>query len=117
MRCIDCCHPQCVAPSCKTCAICRSTKCKKKRRCKDRIAPLHPKQMPKSLAEVNSFLCGKGQFVTCVTEDADGRICGKVARPLSSHAALQSKKHAYKCGECLTAEKSQKSLAAAIARE
>ena len=115
MRCIDCCHPQCVAPSCKTCPVCRSTECKKKKRCKDPIAPLHPKQMPKSPDEANSFLCEKCRYVTCQTKGADGRICGRVAK--KGLAELQSKKKAYKCGECLTAEKSNKSLAAAVAQK
>ena len=52
-------------------------------------------------------------FVTCVTENADGRICGKVA-PKKSHEALKGKRNAYTCGDCLTEEKTRKSLAGAM---
>ena len=55
-------------------------------------------------------------FVTCVTENADGRICGKVA-PKKRHEALKGKRSAYTCGDCLTEEKTKKSLAAAIKPE
>ena len=71
--------------------------------------------MPTSLDGLNSFLCEKCRYVTCETKGADGHICGKVAK--KGLAELQSKKKAYKCGECLTAEKSNKSLAAAVSRK
>ena len=115
LRCVGCCHLQCVAPSCNSCTICRSPACRKKKGCKGPIAALHPKQMPKVLAEVNSFLCDSCRFTTCVTEHADRVICGKVA-PKQSQRDLQAKKNAYTCGDCLTAENSKKSLAAAVAQ-
>ena len=114
LRCFDCCNPQCAAPSCKTCKVCRSTGCKSKT-CKKSIAALNPKQMPNSLDEVKAFFCNSCRFVTCVTEGGDGRICGKVA-PKKNHADLRAKKKPYTCGECLTAEKSKKSLASATTR-
>ena len=53
--------------------------------------------------------------VTCMAEDADGRICGEVAK--KGRADLRAKKNAHACGDCLVAEKSNKSLAAAVAPE
>ena len=115
LRCIDCSHPPCMAPNCKTCAICRSTGCKKRKGCKDPIVPLNLKQMPKSPSAVNSFMCENCRYVTCATKGADDRICGKVAK--KGHAELRAKKESYKCGDCLTAEKSSNSLAAASVRK
>ena len=68
--------------------------------------------MPKSLGEVNSFLCENCRYVTCVTEGAEGRVCGKAAK--KGRSDLRAKKNARKCGDCLTAEKSKESLAAAV---
>ena len=114
MKCIDCSNPQCVAPKCRTCSTCRDAACNgKKKSCKGFVVALNPKQMPKSLADVNSFLCSNCNFVTCVAKNADGRICGKVA-PKKSHEALKGRRNAYTCGDCLTEEKTKKSLAAAI---
>ena len=56
-------------------------------------------------------MCENCRYVTCETKGADGRICGKVAK--KGHAELRAQKESYKCGDCLTAEKSSNSLAAA----
>ena len=114
LKCIDCCHPPRAATRCRTCSVCRDAACSgKKKSCKGVVVALYPKQMPKSLDDVNSFLCSNCNFVTCVAKKADGRICGKVA-PKKSHEALKGRRNAYTCGDCLTEEKTKKSLAAAM---
>ena len=65
--------------------------CKKKRNCDGIVVSLNSKQMPKSPAEVNSFLCESCRFIACVVQSPDGRMCGNVA-PKKSRASLRAKK-------------------------
>ena len=64
--CKDCTHPQCTAPNCTTCRVCRSTSCKKGKKCKGDIAcDLHAKQLVKTLEEKSRFKCDNCQCPPC----------------------------------------------------
>ena len=55
-RCIDCAHPRCSNPSCPTCKTCRHPRCTEPG-CVGDVLPLNSKQMPKTEAERDGFLC------------------------------------------------------------
>ena len=64
--CKDCTHPQCTAPNCTTCRVCRSTSCKKGKKCKGDIAcDLNAKQIVKTLEEKTRFKCDNCQCPPC----------------------------------------------------
>ena len=62
--CLQCCRPQCTSPHCKTCRVCRDPACKK-RKCNNKIIPLHPKQLPGTLEDVATYLCPPCRDITC----------------------------------------------------
>ena len=58
-KCKDCFSPACQNPFCKTCKTCRDPACRKKQHCKGPLLSLHYKQIPRTQAEVEAFLCSK----------------------------------------------------------
>ena len=57
--CKGCFSPACQNPLCKTCKTCRDPACRKKHDCKGPLLSLHYKQIPRTQAEVEAFLCSK----------------------------------------------------------
>ena len=54
--CKVCCNPPCTAKDCKTCRICRSVTCTNSP-CTNEVQALNPKQLPKTLEEVQQYIC------------------------------------------------------------
>lgn len=62
--CLRCCRPPCTSKQCKTCLGCWDPGCKR-RKCDDAIKPLHPKQLPKTLRDLETYLCRPCRYITC----------------------------------------------------
>ena len=108
--CRDCCNPPCIARHCKTCKHCRDPACKR-RKCQEEIMALHPKHLPNDLAEVEAFLCDNCRFITCTAKDSRGNICGKMMPKKQQAKLTASARDLYICGECLTCQLSNETLA------
>ena len=111
--CKECCHPQCTSRHCKTCRSCRNPACKKttkRSHCTDEIKALNAKQLPKTLDEVQRFLCAKCQFITCTRIDAQGNRCGKEMAKKAQARLSQSPSKEYICGTCQTLDAAKASL-------
>ena len=70
--CFECSHPKCTAPDCTTCVQCRNDTCSLEvGTCKEKSPILHWNDLPKTLAEVANFKCGK-----CMPRTLTCRTCG-----------------------------------------
>ena len=111
--CKECCHPACTSRHCKTCRSCRNPACKKttkRSHCTDEIQALNAKQLPKTLDEVQRFLCTNCKFITCTRIDSLGNRCGK-EMPKKAQARLpQNAREEYICGTCQTLDAAKASL-------
>ena len=111
--CKECCHPACTSRHCKTCRSCRNPACKKttkRSHCTDEIQALNAKQLPKTLDEVQRFLCTNCKFITCMRIDSLGNRCGK-EMPKKAQARLPQKpREEYICGTCQTLDAAKASL-------
>ena len=104
--CIDCSHPACTNPSCKTCKVCRDTSCKKKR-CNKKPRALLGKAA-QYLGRAAQYECDACLFPKCA--------CGK---EMSSTTRIKKRNdpewisamtpRTWSC-ECCPARKRQKSL-------
>ena len=111
--CKECSHPACTSKHCKTCRTCRNPTCKKtskRSHCTDEIQVLNAKQLPKTLEEVQRFLCTNCKFITCTRIDSFGVRCGK-EMPKKAQARLpQNPRQQYICGTCQTLDVAKASL-------
>ena len=111
--CKECCHPACTSRHCKTCRSCRNPACKKttkRSHCTDEIQALHAKHLPRTLDEVQRFLCDNCKFITCMRIDSLGNRCGK-EMPKKAQARLpQNPREEYICGTCQTLDAAKASL-------
>ena len=111
--CKECCHPACTSRHCKTCRSCRNPACKKttkRSHCTDEIQALHAKHLPRTLDEVQRFLCDNCKFITCMRIDSLGNRCGK-EMPKKAQARLpQNPREEYICGTCQTLDAARASL-------
>ena len=111
--CKECSHPACTSKHCKTCRTCRNPTCKKtskRSHCTDEIQVLNAKQLPKTLEEVQKFLCTNCKFITCTRIDSFGVRCGK-EMPKKAQARLpQNPRQQYICGTCQTLDVAKASL-------
>ena len=65
IRCFDCANPPCIMkPQCKTCPTCRDPSCNNKK-CKQPIESLPFKLRPKSLTDVQDFICQGCAIIRC----------------------------------------------------
>ena len=65
IRCFDCANPPCIMkPQCKTCPTCRNPSCNNKK-CKQPIESLAFKLRPKSLTDVQDFICQGCAIIRC----------------------------------------------------
>ena len=104
VRCIDCSHPECSRPGCKTCTKCRMEACSLGDKCSGHIQPLHPKQQPKDLGEKFAFRCQTCRYPPC-------QRCGK-PMPKGNKSRYDKSGHmAWTCADCLTLELSHQDLA------
>ena len=63
-----CCNPPCTAKGCKTCRVCRKVDCRNDS-CADEVRPLNSKQLPKTLEDVQHYICsGCGGYKCDVCE-------------------------------------------------
>mgnify|MGYP005667573461 FL=1 len=69
--CFDCCRPRCTSQHCNTCPVCRDEACKNKT-CAKAIKPLNSKLLPRSMQDVETYLC-----LNCRCKCA---VCG-IAKP------------------------------------
>ena len=96
MLCFDCSRPRCTAQQCKACPVCRDPECKK-RKCANKIVPLHPKLLPKDAEEVRSYLCQMCQYITCK--------CGnRMSQTMQRKTKAQPTKKEYVCVDCQSKE-------------
>ena len=105
IRCIDCSHPACSRPGCKTCTKCRSVRCRKDDLCSNYVHPLQAKQQPKNLEEKRRFRCESCRYPPC-------EVCRK-PMPIGSRQRFTKSGNAeWTCGDCLTLEENRKVQAA-----
>ena len=98
--CNDCSRPKCTRSQCKTCKVCRSESCRK-RKCSDAIASLHPKQLPSTTDERDNWFCFICRYIVC-------QNCKReMPRKLQRARAGTNSKQPWTCGECLTVEESK----------
>jgi hypothetical protein len=57
IRCIDCQHPPCIEPGCRTCKRCRDVACKRKSSCDKSPKPLNSQHAPQTKKEKHKFVC------------------------------------------------------------
>ena len=105
--CLTCCNPRCIALHCKTCPHCRNPEHPKRRKCKDDVRALNPKQLPTDFDAVKRYLCTKCRYITCIGKSSKGLICGKEMPRRRQQRLGASHSEPYKCGECLTEEYSR----------
>ena len=90
--CFDCCRPRCTSKNCKTCAVCRDPACRRYR-CDTVIQPLHHKQLPQTLVEVQTYLCSECRRITCE--------CGnQMSKTMQKKTKGKSSPNAYVCVDC-----------------
>ena len=104
VRCIDCSHPECANPQCRTCRRCRALTCRGGAACSGVIRPLHAHQQPKSVAEKLLFRCERCQYPPCTK-------CKKEMPKGSRLRFLASGKDIWTCGDCMTVEENKRVLA------
>ena len=75
------------------------------------LFPDGPKHLPNDLAEVEAFLCDNCRFITCTAKDSRGNICGKMMPKKQQAKLTASTRNSYICGECLTCQLSNETLA------
>ena len=93
--CFDCSRPRCTSQHCRTSPVCRDPECKK-RKCNNKIVPLHWKLLPKDLEEIRSYLCQTCQFITCK--------CGNRMSPTLQKGTKGKPKKKYICVDCQNKE-------------
>ena len=105
VRCIDCSHPECSNPKCRTCRICRALTCRGGAACAGVIRPLQAKQQPTSMAEKLQYRCERCLYPRC-------RKCQKeMPKGGCRQRFLKSGKEQWTCGECQTVEENKNVLA------
>ncbi len=55
--CKQCARPPCTNPECKTCKECRQPECTGGPLCSQSLLPLHPKQLPTKITDLDDWLC------------------------------------------------------------
>ena len=88
--CHDCCRPQCTAPTCTTCKVCRQAH-RKRKDCQDPIVALHKSALPTEMAQLQSWLCSICKPKMCSLWPQ----CRKERRSKGADATAQ-----YTCREC-----------------
>lgn len=84
------------------------TKTTKRSRCTASIEALNPKQLPRTLSDVQEFLCLRCRYITCIRKNAQGIRCGK-EMPKKSKAKLpEHPKEQYVCGVCQNLDEAKK---------
>ena len=106
--CLQCCNPPCAAPECKTCVVCRSASCKR-RKCNATIEALPAMLLPSTLEDVRTFLCQRCRDITC---QCGTRMTATMQKKRS--AALNTKP--YVCLTCQTREQHKKDTAVKFQR-
>ena len=97
--CNDCCRPKCTRKKCKTCKTCRREGCPKKSKCE--LRSLHWKQLPKTLAERDAWLCRECRAATC-------QNCKKDMPPSTKQRRKKAgTEQPWTCGDCLIVEESK----------
>ncbi len=100
IRCYDCAHPRCMfSPQCMTCTTCRDYTCQTKG-CNEPIETLNSDYLPKTFEEVQSYACGRCQYVRCIAKKPDGSRCGKERSRKKRSQARQCQED-FTCSECL----------------
>ncbi len=70
--CFQCCRPQCTSTVCQTCTVCRDPACKD-RNCTKPIQVPNSQQLPRTLKEVETFLCIHCRVICGVCKEALGQ--------------------------------------------
>ena len=99
--CLNCCRPRCTSKHCKTCPTCRNPLCnkrsgestKKRSRCSSEILPLHWQLLPKTIEDVQAYLCQSCRSTTCK--------CGKeMSLSMKRKRKLTQNTSEYVCADC-----------------
>ena len=106
--CFRCCRPPCSSKTCKTCAVCRDPNCKR-RKCDSAIQPLNARNLPRSIDEVEQFLCATCRNITCQ--------CGKtMSATMQKRMKAELGKHPYVCVDCQDREMRRNDAAVKVKR-
>ncbi len=63
--CKTCCRPPCSNAECTTCKKCRDPRCTKRLHCEAEVEALNPKQLPKTVEKLETWLCAKCRPTFC----------------------------------------------------
>ncbi len=63
--CKTCCRPPCSNAECTTCKKCRDPRCTQRLHCEAEVEALNPKQLPKTVEKLETWLCAKCRPTFC----------------------------------------------------